>query len=127
MDEPGEMLAVVDNEDNLLHPLPKLEVYEKKLTHRICHVLVFNKKGELLLQLRSKNKFFNPGKWVTSAGGHVAAGETYEIAALRELQEELGVTGELVFLYKDFYTTPQGLGKFLAFFKVVHEGPFAIN
>lgn len=127
MDEPDELLVVVDENDNILRSVPKLEVYEKKLTHRICHVLVFNKKGEMLLQLRSKNKFFSPDKWITAASGHVTAGESYEEGALRELQEELGVTGDLAFLYKDFYTTEQGLGKFLAFFKTVHEGPFGIN
>ena len=84
MDEPGEMLCVVDENDNVLQPVSKLEVYEKKLTHRICHVLVFNKKGEMLLQLRSRNKFFSPLTWVTSAGGHVMAGESYEEGALRE-------------------------------------------
>lgn len=103
MNEPEEILDVVDEDNVVVGNTPKAEVYTKLLNHRIVHVLVFNTAGEMLLQLRSKNKSFMPGYWVTSAGGHVGSGETYEVAALRELQEELGVTGKLEFLYSDVY------------------------
>jgi mutator protein MutT len=60
--------------------------------HRVIHVLVFNEQGELLLQKRSMHKDVAAGKWDTSVGGHVNAGETLEKAVRRETEEELGIT-----------------------------------
>ena len=49
-----------------------------------------NEKGELLLQKRAANKKQNPNKWGVCAG-HIDAGETVEVSAIRELEEELGL------------------------------------
>jgi isopentenyldiphosphate isomerase len=59
--------------------------------HRSVHIYVFNRRGEVLLQLRSKDRDIQPGRWDTSEGGHLDAGEEYLQAARRELREELGV------------------------------------
>ena len=61
------------------------------LRHRAVHILIFNKKGEILLQKRSRWKDRHPLLWDSSAAGHVSAGEEYDSAARRELQEELGI------------------------------------
>jgi isopentenyldiphosphate isomerase len=63
------------------------------LVHRVAHVLMFNSRGELYLQKRAANKDIQPGKWDTSVGGHLDPGETYKQAAVREMREELGITG----------------------------------
>jgi isopentenyldiphosphate isomerase len=63
-------------------------------------VLVINSEGRLLLQKRAANKDTQPGKWDTSVGGHVGFGQSYEEAARREAEEELGIRMEkLDFLY----------------------------
>ena len=57
------------------------------------HVVLLNKRGEVFLQKRSRLKDVHPGTWDTSASGHLDAGEDYETAAARELEEELGQYG----------------------------------
>lgn len=62
------------------------------LLHPVVHLHVFNSAGELYLQKRAENKDIQPGKWDTSVGGHVDFGENPEIALMREVAEELGIT-----------------------------------
>lgn len=90
-----EFLDVVNENDEVVSSVSREDVYEKSLRHRIAHVVVFNDNGEMLLQFRSKNVSFCPNHWVTSAGGHVQAGESYMEAAKREYMEELGVVSDL--------------------------------
>jgi len=119
-----EFLDVVDRSDNVIGRASKEEVYRRALCHRIVHVLIFNDKGEMALQLRSPNISFCPGHWSTAVGGHVQSGETSEQAALREYKEELGAISKLAFFSKDFYHAPGTPDKFLITFKTRFNGPF---
>jgi len=122
-----EFLDVVDENDNVIGKASKEDVYKNKLRHRIVHIMIFNGKGELALQLRSKNVHFCPRHWSTAVGGHVRSGETSEEAALRECEEELGVKVEIEFLSKDLYRVEGVPEKFLITFTAKYEGPFNIN
>lgn len=117
----------VNEKDEVLGNLPKKEIYEKQLTHRIVHIFIFNNKGERALQLQSRQKSFCPLHWATSATGHVKSGETYEQAALRELEEEIGVKTTIDFLHKDLYEVRKGFTKFLSTFKTIYNGPFILK
>ena len=64
---------------------------QSMLLHPVVHLHIFNKKGELYLQLRSMQKDIQPGMWDTSVGGHVDPGESIEKAMLREASEEAGL------------------------------------
>lgn len=101
MDNKVELLAVVNDRGEIIGNLPRSEIHgNPSLIHRVVHVLVFNSKGELLLQKRSMNKDVAPGKWDTSVGGHVSSGETLDEAVIREMEEELGIKScKLEFLY----------------------------
>lgn len=88
-----ELFDVVDEHDTVLGQATRREVHEKGLMHRAVHILVFNKNHDCLLQKRSMLKDKHPGVWDSSAAGHLDAGEDYESAARRELQEELGIEG----------------------------------
>ena len=61
------------------------------LRHRAVHVLIFNSRLELLVQKRSATKDTYPGCYDSSASGHLTAGEDYDVAANREVHEELGI------------------------------------
>lgn len=87
-----EMLEIVDEQGTVLGLAPRSELHRTPaLLHRVVHILVFNDRGQLLLQKRSMHKDVAPGKWDTSVGGHVNPGEDVKGAALRELKEELGI------------------------------------
>jgi isopentenyldiphosphate isomerase len=70
------------------------------LLHRSVQVLVFGSDGRLLLQLRSAEKDLFPNYFCASASGHVAAGESYDATAQREVREELGLALGLTYLDK---------------------------
>jgi 16S rRNA (adenine1518-N6/adenine1519-N6)-dimethyltransferase len=97
---PEEIFDVVDENDRVIGQAPRSAVHAQKLRHRAVHIFVFNSRGELLLQKRSARKDEYPLCYTSSASGHLSAGETYEMAAPRELEEELGLTGNLERLAK---------------------------
>lgn len=90
-----ELLDVVDENDEVVRQEKRSIVHDEKLLHRAVHILVFNKKKEVLLQKRSVLKDNFPGHWDTSAAGHMGAGESYDSCAVRELKEELSIDAEL--------------------------------
>ena len=87
----GEIFDVVDANDQIIGRKTRGEVHAEKLLHRAVHVFVFNKRGDLLLQQRSMLKDVHPGVWDSSVSGHLDAGEDYAPAAVRELEEEMGI------------------------------------
>lgn len=122
-----EILDIVDQKDHVVRKASYRNIYKNLYRHRIVHVLIFDKKGRILLQLRSKNKSFCPLHWSTSVGGHVQSGESYYRAAQRECKEEIGKKLKLKKLFKDIFSHPQynqGIKKFLTTFKATDEGPF---
>ena len=101
-----EFLEVVNHKGEVINILPRTTIHgNPSLIHRVVHVLVFNSRGELLLQKRSMNKDVAPGRWDTSVGGHLNPGEDPLSGALREMKEELGiVVEEPKFLYTYIHT-----------------------
>ncbi len=93
-----EILEVVDENDNVVGTARRGDIHAQGLLHRAAHVLVFDQRGRLYLQKRSMNKDTHPGKWTTSASGHVDPGEDYQSAARRELAEELGLELDIDFV-----------------------------
>lgn len=103
-----EYLEIVNRNGKVIGIRPRAEIHgNPALIHRVVHVLVFNRKAELLLQKRSMNKDVAPGKWDTSVGGHVNPGEELLEAVNREMKEELGITiCEPEFLYTYIHSNP---------------------
>jgi isopentenyldiphosphate isomerase len=87
-----EMVDVLQPDgDSAGQILSRDEVHAQGLWHRTVHVWVRNAAGQLLLQQRADLKETNPGLWDVSVAGHVSAGQTSLEAALRELEEEIGL------------------------------------
>lgn len=86
-----ERFDVVDENNQVTGTAARAEVHARGLLHRATHVLVFNKHGDVLLQQRSALKDVHPGLWDSSVSGHLDAGEDYPAAAVRELEEEMGI------------------------------------
>ncbi len=101
MSRKTEVFDIVDENDRVIGQAPRSECHgNPSLVHRVAHVLVFDSRGRLLLQKRSRHKDIQPGRWDTSVGGHLDPGESYLEAAYREAREELGLEGvALTYLY----------------------------
>ena len=89
--EDAEILSVVNEEDLVIGQRRRDEIHSLNLFHRSIHVLVFNLNGEIFLQQRGLLKQESPGLWASSVSGHVDAGESYDVACIREIEEEIGI------------------------------------
>ena len=98
-----EEVILVDELDNPIGLMEKLEAHEKALLHRALSVLIFNSKNEFLLQQRSDNKYHSPGLWTNSCCSHPRPNETVEEAAKRRLKEEMGMSCETLKLFHFMY------------------------
>jgi isopentenyldiphosphate isomerase len=118
VNEQGEVLGVALR--SAIHGNPTL-------LHRVVHVLVFNKDGNLLLQKRSMNKDVAPGRWDTSVGGHVGIGEDLSLSSKREMHEELGISGHepeylYSYIHRNHYETEH-----VTTFRCRYEGEIFFN
>ena len=86
-----EIVTIVDDRNNVVGAEPRWRMRSYGLPHRATYILVFNSAGELFVQKRADSKDIYPGHYDVAAGGVVMAGESYESAAMRELEEELGI------------------------------------
>jgi isopentenyldiphosphate isomerase len=101
-----EIFETVDEEGRVTGRAPRSECHRSPgLIHRAVHVFVLDGAGRIYLQKRAGNKDIQPGRWDTSVGGHLVPGESYEEGAAREMKEELGLTGDLSFLYRYLWRT----------------------
>lgn len=69
----------------------KSEAHKNGWWHNTIHLWLYTNDGEILLQQRSRKKDIFPLLWDVSAAGHIDAGEPMEHAAIREVEEELGL------------------------------------
>ncbi len=99
-----ELVVLVNEADQQIGLMEKLEAHQKGLLHRAFSVFLFNKKGEMLLQKRANTKYHSPNLWTNAVCSHPRNGESYKNGALRRLNEELGISTEIEekfhFIYK---------------------------
>lgn len=102
MQEPSVIL--VDENDNELGTMFKLEAHQKGLLHRAISVFLFDTNGKWILQKRSENKYHSANLWTNACCSHPLPNEETEAAAHRRLLEEMGLscslTKVLSFVYK---------------------------
>jgi 16S rRNA (adenine1518-N6/adenine1519-N6)-dimethyltransferase len=122
----GEIFDVVDADDRVTGQLSRHEVHRQKLLHRAVHVFVFNARGDLFLQRRSRWKDTHPLRWDSSAAGHVNAGQTYAETAPREIEEELGVSAPV----EEIAALPPSAAtgwEHVRLYRAHHDGPFHLH
>ncbi len=126
--ESEEYLEIVDERGNVIGHAPRKAIHgNPSLMHRVVHILVVNRSGDILLQKRSMKKDVAPGKWDTSVGGHVGVGEDLLSSSRREMFEELGIDGrDLEHLYSYVHTNAYET-ELVTTFRCVCEDGFSIN
>ncbi len=122
-----ELVDIVDDDDCVVATVARAEMRAGRLQHRAVSIAVMSSDRRLLVHRRADDKDVWPGMWDIAAGGVVAAGESYEVAAHRELAEELGVDvadfhylGEGRFVDESVALIGRG-------YLAVHDGPFSFT
>ncbi|MFE5511528.1 NUDIX domain-containing protein [Streptomyces sp. NPDC056529] len=93
MSSAEEILDVVDEQDRVVGRAPRGEVYARGLIHRCVFIRDRDADGRVFVHRRTPTKLVFPSMYDMFVGGVVGAGESYDEAALREAEEELGVRG----------------------------------
>jgi isopentenyldiphosphate isomerase len=119
-----EPVEVVDEHGRVVEVVTRRQMRAENLRHRAVFVAVLSSDGRLLVHRRSDTKDVWPGWWDVAVGGVVGAGEGDDDAAVRELAEEVGITGVM--------PEPLGGGRYEdesvrvvgRCYRVVHDGPY---
>ncbi|GHE53333.1 NUDIX hydrolase [Streptomyces capitiformicae] len=120
MSAADEILDIVDENDQVIGQAPRGEVYARGMRHRAVFVLVRDGEGRIFVHRRTATKLVFPSLYDMFVGGVVGAGESYDGAALREAEEELGVSGlpRPVPLFKFLYDDGGGRSWWSAVYEV---------
>ena len=100
------MLILVNENDEPIGKMEKMEAHEKALLHRAFSVFILNSDGEILMQQRALNKYHSAGLWTNTCCSHQFPNEKSLDAANRRLMEEMGISADLEFLFKFQYKAP---------------------
>ena len=101
-----ELVVLVDQKDQKIGLMPKMEAHEKACLHRAFSVFVMNDQGELLLQQRAASKYHSPLLWANTCCSHQRDGESNLAAGKRRLQEEMGFETDLKEVFSFVYKAP---------------------
>lgn len=96
-------VVLVNDQDEIIGTMEKMEAHQLGLLHRAFSILIFNARGEMLIQKRAASKYHSAGLWTNACCSHPKPGETMELAVNRRLLEELGIHCKLDFVYKFSY------------------------
>lgn len=100
-----QRIILVDEHDNAIGTMDKMEAHRKGVLHRAFSVLLFNSKGDVLLQKRSKNKYHSGGLWTNTCCSHPLPHESIKDATRRRLKQEMGIDLQPEFAFKFIYKT----------------------
>lgn len=101
-----EMVVLVNENDEKIGLMPKMEAHQKGVLHRAFSVFIFNDKNELLLQQRALDKYHSPGLWTNTCCSHQRDGEGNLEAGSRRLEEEMGFSTALKEVGSFIYIAP---------------------
>ncbi|MGB8857916.1 MAG: NUDIX domain-containing protein [Ilumatobacteraceae bacterium] len=122
-----ELVDIVDDDDRVIATVTRAQMRAQRLQHRAVSIAVVGTDGRLLVHRRADDKDVWPGMWDIAAGGVVAAGETYQRAAHRELAEELGVHAERFEHLGEGRFADESVALIGRGYLAVHDGPFTFT
>lgn len=130
MNEVQEVI-LVNEHDEPVGVMEKMEAHRKGLLHRAFSVFIFNSKGEMLLQQRAAEKYHSGGLWTNACCSHPNPGETTDQAASRRLREEMGFSTPVKKIFDFSYRSEFDNGliehEFDHVYAGLFEGPFKPN
>lgn len=120
-----ELLDLVNENDEVIGTVWKSEAHKDPTKiHREVALVVFDKKGRVLLQQRSMEKEVDPGEWKVTSAGHVGSGEDPKVAIERETYEELGLKVKPIFFLKRFVISKGRESRFFwAYYAIISKVP----
>ena len=101
-----ENVILVNESDEPIGVMPKMEAHQKAVLHRAFSVFIFNSEGKLMLQQRALHKYHSPGLWTNTCCSHQRLGESNLEAGNRRLFEEMGMKVDLEELFSFIYKAP---------------------
>ena len=90
-----EKVVLVDEDDNQIGLMPKMEAHLKGKLHRAFSIIIFNSDRKILLQKRASTKYHTPNLWSNTCCSHQREGEDNLNAGKRRLNEEIGFVTNL--------------------------------
>jgi len=124
-----EIFDVVNFSDQVLRSEDRIEVHKENLLHRAVHIMVSRSSSQWILQKRAGCKDVDPFLWTSSCSGHVDSGEQYIDAAVRECEEELGMSVEKESLIEIFRASPceETGNEFVRFYLLKYSKEIKVN
>jgi len=101
-------VILVNKKDTAVGAEEKMKAHLQGKLHRAFSVILFNKKGEVLIQKRAKSKYHSPGLWTNTCCSHPKPGEDLKEAATRRLKEEMGISCNLKKVFNFIYRAKLG-------------------
>lgn len=103
-------VILVNDDDQVVGTMPKLQAHEEGKLHRAFSVFIFNSSGALLLQQRAFDKYHSAGEWTNTCCSHPRPNEDTAEAAKRRLREEMGMDCEMQHVFSFQYQAEVGSG-----------------
>lgn len=101
-----DLVILVDQNDNQVGVMEKMQAHVEAVLHRAFSVFIFNSKGKLMLQQRAFTKYHSPGLWSNTCCSHPRPGEKTEEAAHRRMREEMGFDCDFTEAFSFVYKAP---------------------
>jgi isopentenyl-diphosphate delta-isomerase len=101
-----EYVILVNEQDEVIGQMEKIEAHEKAILHRAFSVFILNDKNEIMLQQRAHSKYHSPLLWTNTCCSHQRINESNIQAGKRRLKEEMGFETELKELFHFIYKAP---------------------
>ena len=122
-----EWVDWVDEQDQVLQAVPRSQMRRELLRHRATYIVVENSQQQIYVQRRTLSKDYCPGMLDACCGGVVQAGESYDLSAVRELEEEMGISGVSLTPWGTFYTEDHKGKVWGGIYSCRYEGPLRLQ